>query len=63
MVRRLLLKLNLNKSTVLCVKQTDLHRREKVKDLRVTTDSKLSYEGHITEKVNKTYSILGLTSY
>ena len=37
-----------------------LHRCEKVKDLEVIIDRKLSFEDHIIEKINKAYSILGL---
>jgi len=32
----------------------------KVRDLGVIVDSKLSFSDHITEKVNKAYSILGI---
>jgi len=32
----------------------------KVKDLGVIIDSKLTFEDHITEKVNKAYAILGI---
>jgi len=38
----------------------DLERCNKVRDLGVTVDSKLSFSDHITEKVNKAYSILGI---
>jgi len=37
----------------------DLERCNKVRDLGVIVDSKLSFSDHITEKVNKAYSILG----
>jgi len=36
----------------------DLERCNKVRDLGVIVDSKLSFSDHITEKVNKAYSIL-----
>jgi len=38
----------------------DLERCNKVRDLGVNVDSKLSFSDHITEKVNNTYSILGI---
>jgi len=38
----------------------DLERCNKVRDLGVIVDSKLFFPDHITEKVNKTYSILGI---
>ena len=38
----------------------DLERCHKVRDLGVIVDSKLSFSDHITEKVNKAYSILGI---
>jgi len=38
----------------------DLERCNKVMDLGVIVDSKLSFSDHITEKVNKAYSILGI---
>jgi len=38
----------------------DLERCNKVRDLGVIVDSKLSFSDHLTEKVNKTYSILGI---
>ena len=38
----------------------DLERCNKVRDLAVIVDSKLSFSDHITEKVNKVYSILGI---
>jgi len=38
----------------------DLERCDKVRDLGVIVDSKLSFSDHITEKVNKAYSILGI---
>jgi len=38
----------------------DLERSNKVRDLAVIVDSKLSFSDHITEKVNKVYSILGI---
>ena len=37
-----------------------LERCGKVKDLGVIIDSKLTFEDHITEKVNKAYAILGI---
>jgi len=63
-----LLKLNLSKCSILTTVSVteDLsdvyyqHSCEKVKDLGVIIDSKLSFEGHIIGKVNKAYSILGL---
>jgi len=36
----------------------DLERCNKVRDLGLIADSKLSFSDHITEKVNKAYSIL-----
>jgi len=39
----------------------DLERCNKARrDLGVIVDSKLSFSDHITEKVNKAYSILGI---
>jgi len=38
----------------------DLERCNKVRDLGVIVDSKFSFSDHITEKVNKAYSILGI---
>jgi len=38
----------------------DLERCNKVRDLGVIVDSKLSFFDHITEKVNKAYGILGV---
>jgi len=38
----------------------DLMTCNKVRDLEVIVDSKLSFPDHITEKVNKAYSILGI---
>jgi len=38
----------------------DLERCNKVRDLRVIVDSKLFFYDHITEKVNKACSILGI---
>jgi len=38
----------------------DLERCNKVRDLGVIVDSKLSFSDHITEKVNKAYSIPGI---
>jgi len=38
----------------------DLERCNKVRDLGVIVDSELSLSDHITEKVNKVYSILGI---
>jgi len=38
----------------------DLERCNKVRDLGLMLDSKLSFSDHITEKVNKAYSILGI---
>jgi len=38
----------------------DLERCNKVRDLGVIVDSKLSFSDHITEKINKAYSILGI---
>jgi len=38
----------------------DLERCTKVRDLGLTVHSKLSFSDHITEKVNKAYSILGI---
>jgi len=38
----------------------DLERCNKVRDLGVIVDSKLSFSDHITEKSNKAYSILGI---
>jgi len=38
----------------------DLERCNKVRDMGVIVDSKLSFSDHITEKVNKAYSILGI---
>jgi len=38
----------------------DLERYNKVIDLGVIVDSKLPFSDHITEKVNKAYSILGI---
>ena len=71
-----LLKLNFSKCSILSVKRRDpilydyyitedtcdiqLQRCDKVKDLGVIIDSSLTFEDHITEKVNKAYSILGL---
>jgi len=39
---------------------TDLERCNKVRDLAVIVDSKLSFSDHITEKVNKVHGILGI---
>jgi len=71
-----MLKLNLTKCSILTVKRKDpilydyyikenthdmqLERCGKVKDLGVIIDSKLTFEDHITEKVNKAYAILGI---
>ena len=38
----------------------DLERCNKVRDLGVIVNSKLSFSDHITEKVNTAYSILGI---
>jgi len=38
----------------------DLERCNKVRDLEVIVDSKLTLSDHVTEKVNKAYSILGI---
>jgi len=38
----------------------DLERCNKVRNLGVIVDSKLSFSDHITEKINKAYSILGI---
>jgi len=38
----------------------DLERCHKVRDLGVIVHSKLSFSDHITEKLNKAYSILGI---
>jgi len=38
----------------------DLERCNKVRDLGLMLDSKLSFSDHITEKVNKAYSIHGI---
>jgi len=38
----------------------DLERCNKVRDLGIIVDSKLSFSDHISEKVNKAYSILGI---
>jgi len=37
-----------------------LERTDAEKDIGITTDSKLEFEDHIIEKVNKAYSILGV---
>ena len=37
-----------------------LERLDCIKDLGVTFDSKLKFDRHINDKVNKAYSILGL---
>ena len=37
-----------------------LEHLESIKDLGVLFDSKLKFDQHITEKVNKAYSVLGL---
>ena len=39
---------------------TELQRCEKVKNLGVIIDSKLSFHEHIQEKVNEAYSMLGI---
>ena len=70
-----LLKLNFTKCSILSVSRRDptlydyyikqdcdfkLQRCDSTKDLGVIIDSKLTFEEHITEKVNKAYSILGI---
>ena len=37
-----------------------LEHLDSIKDLGVTFDSKLKFDQHINEKVNKSYSVLGL---
>jgi len=44
----------------MCDMQLQLQKCETVKDLGVIINSNLAFEDHITEKVNKAYSVLGL---
>ena len=37
-----------------------LDKKDKIKDLGVTFDSRLTFHDHIKEKVNRAYSMLGL---
>ena len=39
-----------------------LEHLDSITDLGVTFDSKLTFDHHIIEKVNKSYSVLGLTN-
>ena len=71
-----MLKLNLAKCSILSVKRKvpilydyyikentrdmQLKRCGKVKDLGVIIDSKLTFQDHITQKVNKEYAIPGI---
>jgi len=38
----------------------DLDKVDTFKDLKVHFDNKLTFEGHIHEKINKAYSVLGI---
>ena len=42
------------------IRDIQLQRCDKVKDLGVIIDSSLTFEDHIKDRVNKAYSILGL---
>jgi hypothetical protein len=66
-----LLKLNINKCKIVSygrqgiknnyvISNVKLDNVDSIKDLGVTFDNKLNFRLHITEKINKAYSILGI---